>query len=105
MAITFLGNGTKVLERDDFLKIKTGYVKRIINGRQLIIPLTGRLNNDCIIELNESAAVLWDQLGSDISEVELITALADHYSIDTCTATQAVISFINCLKEYDILEV
>ena len=88
------------------MKIKNGYVKRTINSRTIIVPLADCLNTvSGIIELNESAAFLWDQLERDTCENELISALVKKYLIDTYTATEAVTAFLDHLIKYDILQV
>lgn len=87
------------------MKIRQGYITRKIKEKYVIVPVGDRLKSVAgIIELNESAALLWDVLVNETTYDVLESTLEERYSISNDVAHQAVESFLLSLKKYDILQ-
>lgn len=87
------------------MKIKKQYVKRNINNKVIIVPIEKESHNiNGIIELNDTAAFLWEILMDDVTELDLVKALIEKYLIGEKTAKEAVNSFKTFLSENNILE-
>lgn len=86
------------------MKIKDGFVLRNICNEFIVMPV-GRQTLDFkgLIKLNESGAFLWEQLKTDHTEAELLTALLAEYAVDEATAKADIAAFLTSLKEADLL--
>ncbi len=87
------------------MKIKPGYVLRRLDDEALVVP-TGEssIHRRHYIRLNESGAVLFEALGEERSEAELIDILQKSYSIEEATAREAVEHFLESLRSHDLLD-
>ena len=56
------------------------------------------------LSLNESAAKLWAALGTGTSQEDMVSLLQERYGIDAATATRDVASFVEALREQDMLD-
>ena len=56
------------------------------------------------LSLNESAAKLGSALGTGTSQEEMVSLLLERYGIDEETATRDVASFVEALREQDLLD-
>ena len=57
-----------------------------------------------MINLNETGAFLWQQLQKDADEETLLKAMLMEYEVDEETAEVGIASFLNKLREADLLE-
>lgn len=76
----------------------------MVNGKHIIVPIGKESNNiNGIIALNDTASFLWDILMNDVTELDLVNALIEKYSIDRRTSQEAVHSFLLFLIQNNIL--
>ncbi len=70
-------NGHKVYQ------LSPNYVKRTIAGQHVLVSIgEGLADFRGYIQLNESAAFLWDQLQEGKTKEELVRALTEEYDVD-----------------------
>ncbi len=75
-------------------------------NKQIVFPQGETMKKiDGIIQLNETAAFLWDNMQEDIAKETLIERLKNKYLIDVKTAEIAVNNFIDFLIQYDMLNI
>lgn len=87
------------------MKIKQGFVKRKIADKWLVVAI-GELSRDFnkMIELNETAAMIWDGVASGQSADEIATELAIKYEISVDTAKNSVDRIIAQMSNEGIFE-
>ncbi len=86
------------------MKIKDGYILRTVAGVSVVVAVgeeSRRFNK--LIKLNDSAAFIFKQLETDISEEELVKRLLDEYDVSEETALRDVRSLLSSLKEAGLL--
>ena len=85
-------------------QIKGDLVSRQIAGEHLLIP-TGAtaLQLTGIINLSESAMLLYNLLQTERTEDELVSALLDEYDTDRETAQADVSAFLGPLRELGLV--
>ncbi len=87
------------------MKIKNGFILKQVAGQNVVMPVGENcLNFNAAITLNETAAFLWQALGEDCTEEELIKKLCDNYEVETENAKADIAVFLGVLRENDILE-
>ena len=86
------------------MKLKTGFVSRTIAGQTVVLPGGDELNLNLMITLNDTGRFLWEQLQSEITEQQLVSALLREYDVDPQTAADSVTRFLEELRKYDFLE-
>lgn len=86
------------------MHIVPGFVVRQIAGETVAIPagpaaraLSG------LLALNGSGQLLFDLLQTEQTEASLVTALLDHYEIDSATAQADVAEFLQILRSNGVL--
>ena len=86
------------------MKIKGELILREIAGEHILIPTgASALEIKGMISLSESGVLLWERLQNECSEEELIDAVLDAYDIDRETAALDVRSFLDRLRELNLL--
>lgn len=87
------------------MKIKSGFVIREIAGQSVVVALgeASRSFNG-IIKLNETGRVMWDILSQGAEKEDVISKILSEYDVDRKTVEKDVDSFVNTLKENNILE-
>lgn len=88
------------------MRVKKGLELRDVCGEKVIIPQgIENLDFSKMINLNESAAFLWEKVcNEDFSEEQLTVALCEEYDVDTQTAQQDVHALVEEWKKLGILE-
>ena len=87
------------------MKIKSGYMLRVVAEHYVVIPVGARtVEFTGIITLNGTGAFLWENISNEITEDELVTRLCAEYGIDAGTAQSDVCDFLKELKDNDLLE-
>lgn len=82
------------------------YIHRKIGGSDVLISVGANIANfNGYIEVNESAAVLWEKLKTPCSAHELAKLLEEEYGIPHETAVEDVREFIDLLLEHDMVVV
>ncbi len=91
---------------DILYRAKENYIHRKIAENDVLIPIGGNVANfNGYIELNASAAFLWDALKAPCSKEDLVKALVKEFDIDEAIATEDVEYFLELVTEKNMLEV
>ena len=85
------------------MKIKEGFLLRSIAQEIVVVPVSGDLDLNMMITLNETGAFLWKQLENENDEAGLVAALLAEYDVDEATAKTAVEGFVAKLNENGFL--
>lgn len=87
------------------MKIKPDYLLRKVADSYVVVPV-GKATVDFngMINLNETGAFLWQQLQKGADEETLLRAMLSEYDVDEETAAEGIDSFLNKLREADLLE-
>lgn len=85
------------------MKIKEGFVLRVVAKQNVILPATGDLDLDRILILNPTGRFLWEQLTRDARTEDLVRAMLEHYEIEEDTARTCVDNFIKNLEQHGFL--
>ena len=87
------------------MKIKSGYLLKEVAGTFLVVAVGKRAKEfNGMINLNETAAALWERLADGATEEGLVAFLLREYDVDEIRATDIVKVFIEKLKNADLLE-
>ena len=85
------------------MKLKDGFVLRTVAGETVVLPTGGAADFDMMITLNGTGKFLWEQLGNDVEEADLVKALLAEYDVTEEVAAKSVAAFVARLKELDFL--
>ena len=90
---------------DKILKFKGEALLREVAGEYILVPIgETALRVKGMICLSESGALIWKQLQKGASRSELLQKLQDEYDIDAGTAGQDLDSFLQSMRELDLLQ-
>lgn len=87
------------------MRIKDGFMLREIAGSWVVIPLCQRVVEfNGMVSLNESGALIWNELekGADIDD--LVKVILSEYDIDEETARADVCEIVELMKLGGLLE-
>lgn len=80
------------------------YIKRKVAGNHVLIPTGSSLKKmNGIIQLNPTAALIWDLLGNEISRESLIQTLVEIYDRKPEDLNHDICSFLLKLSEMDLM--
>ena len=85
------------------MKLKEGFLLRHVAGQPVVLPAGADVDFNDMITLNDTGCTLWKCLEQDVQREELIRALLDEYEVDETAAGAAVDSFVQRLKELNLL--
>lgn len=85
------------------MKLKDGFLLRQVAGQTVVLPVSGDLDLNMMITLNDTGAFLWERLQSEIDEVALVAALLEEYDVDEATAKNSVAAFVKKLNDNGFL--
>ena len=87
------------------MKIKPGYMLREVAGCSVVVSIgADTMDFGGMINLNESGTFLWKLLENGATEEELLSALLSEYDVDSDTAKSDISSFINKMREAELLD-
>ena len=87
------------------MKIKNDFIVKEISGSTVVIPVGNRVADfNGMIKLNETGVFLFNLLKNDTTIEALVQSLVDEYEVTKEKANEDVITFVNKLKEADIIE-
>lgn len=86
------------------MKLKDGFLLRQVAGQTVVLPVSGDLDLNMMITLNDTGAFLWEHLQNEIDEVALVAALLEEYDVDEATAKNSVAAFVKKLHDNGFLE-
>jgi len=80
------------------------YIHRVISGSDVLISVGGNIANfNGYIELNPSAAFLWDQLQTPQTLSALEAALEGQFGISHEQAAEDVLNFVKELQDHEMV--
>lgn len=85
------------------MELKKGFVMRQVAGEYIVVNAGADVAFNGVMNLNASAATLWKRLEEPATMEELAQALLAEFEVDEATAVQAAESFVEMLKERDLL--
>ena len=85
------------------MKIKEGFVLRVVAKQNVILPATGDLDLDRILILNSTGRFLWEQLAQGAETEDLVSAMLERYEIEEDTARTCVDNFVKNLEQHGFL--
>ena len=88
------------------MRIKEGFVLKQVANKWIVVPVEeNAIHFNGLLTLNDSGYKLFEQLQEgDVTVEMLVKTLTDFYEVDRTTAKQDVLSFIQKLKEKDLIE-
>lgn len=87
------------------MKIKNDFIVKEISGSTVVIPVGNRVADfNGMLKLNETGVFLFNLLKNDTTIEALVQSLVDEYEVTKEKANEDVVSFVNKLKEADIIE-
>lgn len=85
------------------MKIKDGFILRVVAKQNVVLPATGDLDLDRMLTLNATGKFLWERLAQGAEKEDLVRAMLKHYEINEDTARTCVDNFIKNLESYGFL--
>lgn len=85
------------------MKIKDGYILRVVAKQNVVLPTIGDLELDRMLTLNATGKFLWERLEKGAEKDDLVGAMLEHYEIDENTARTCVENFVKNLEQYGFL--
>lgn len=87
------------------MKIKDGFILRNIADEYIVVPVGEKnFNLNGIINLNEVAAFLWENMQSAITKEGLVKKLLENYDVSEKNAELDVEEFIKKVKDAGFLD-
>ena len=87
------------------MKIKDGYLLRNVANNYIVVAVgEAGIDFNGIITINETGAMLWKFLEDGVSKDELVLKLTEEYEVSKEIAEADVDSFLNIMKEADLLD-
>ncbi len=84
--------------------IKEGFVLRELGGQYVVVAIGEASKHfNGVIHLNETGAFLFKLLSKETTKEKMVKALLDEYDVTEDNAIEDVLSFINKLKEANLL--
>jgi hypothetical protein len=85
------------------MKIKEGFLLRSIAQEIVVVPVSGDLDLNMMIKLNETGRFLWEQLQSETTVDEVVQAVLRKYNIEEAAARNYVEAFVKDLEKHGFL--
>lgn len=76
------------------MRIKDGFILRTISKETFVVPMSGDLDLNMMIKLNDTGRFLWENMQKEITREELIHAVLRTYHTDSATAGSYIDEFI-----------
>ena len=87
------------------MKIKDGFIVNKVGSQHVVVPVgEASMERHCMIRLNGTGTFLWEQLGANTTEDALVETLLAEYAVDEDTARADVTTFLEKLRDADLLE-
>lgn len=95
----------KIMEAEQSMKIKPGFVLRNIAGEHIVMPTGKNISAfDGTIVLNDVAAFVWETLQQECSREELLQAILSEFDVDRPRAETDLDALLNTLRGYQVIE-
>lgn len=87
------------------MKIKTGFIKRQVAGRTVVVAVGDRSREfNSMITLNGIADFIWTVMQNDVTVDQVVSAVLEEYDADEQTVRTDVEKFIGKLREAGLLD-
>ena len=87
------------------MKIKDGFILQNVAGSDIVVPIgSGELSFRGMLTLNELGGFVWKRLQQDNTAENIANEIVKEYAVDFETALKDVNTFIDKLREKDIIE-
>lgn len=87
------------------MNIKKRLLKRKIAGDAFLVPVGKEVyDSNGLFFLNDVAEFIWDRLESATGAEDILKALLEEYNVDESLARQDVETFLQKLREMDIID-
>ncbi|MBQ3701931.1 MAG: PqqD family protein [Oscillospiraceae bacterium] len=84
------------------MKFKRKAILSQLGGDTIAVPVEGKFNG--MIRLNDTGALIWKGIEEQLDEQQIVSRMMDEYDVDHETALKSVRSFVEKLRENDLLE-
>lgn len=85
------------------MKIKDGFMLRTVSGQTVVLPVSGDLDLNMMIKLNDTGRFLWEKLQKDTTVDELVGEVLKNYDIDEAAARDYIVKFVEGLEKNGFL--
>ena len=85
------------------MKIKDGFMLRTVSGQTVVLPVSGDLDLNMMIKLNDTGRFLWEQLQKETTVDEVVKAVLKTYDIEETAAKNYVEAFVKELEKNGFL--
>lgn len=85
------------------MKIKDGFMLRTVSGQTVVLPVSGDLDLNMMIKLNDTGCFLWEQLQKETTVDEVVKAVLKTYDIEETAAKNYVEAFVKELEKNGFL--
>lgn len=87
------------------MKIKTGFIKRQVAGRTVVVAVGDRSREfNSMITLNGIADFIWTVMQNDVTVDQVVSAVLAEYDADEQTVRTDVEKFIGKLREAGLID-
>lgn len=95
---------------DDIMNLrfraKSDFIHRKVAQRDIVIPVAGNVANfNGFIELNETAAFLWEHLKEACTGIQLCHAIQEEFDVTAEIAESDIADFLTLFFEQQMIEV
>lgn len=85
------------------MKIKEGFLMRTVAKQTVVVPVSGDLNLNMMINLNDTGRFLWEQFQKETTVDEVVKAVLSTYDTDEAAARKHVEAFVKELEKNGFL--
>jgi len=85
------------------MRLKDGFLLRQVAGQTVVLPVSGDLDLNMMITLNDTGAFLWERLQTETDEAALVEALVTEYDVTAEKAARSVAAFVSKLRDNGFL--
>lgn len=87
------------------MKIKDGFMLREVASNNIVVPIgDAPVNFNGMMTLNSVGTFIWKQLMNDTDKETILKAVLLEYDVDEETASKDIDTYINKLREKEIIE-
>lgn len=81
------------------MRIKDGFILRTVSGQTVVLPVSGDLDLNMMIKLNDTGRFLWEKLQKDTTVDELVGEVLKNYDTDEAVAREYIERFVEGLEK------
>lgn len=85
------------------MKIKEGFLLSCVAGNHVVVPV-GNVSFNGMLNLNETAVLIWKKLEEGCEENDLVAAFLEEYDVTEERAKADIIVFLDKLRQAGILD-